>query len=118
VAGSSPASTIRRSAELAAALRDPLRKRASLEGFCRDLTADAEPLKRQHPVGLDRIVETWLPLTFAVNSVLAPAVIVKLDFVHRLIGMSSELPARDRGTSTIRAILAAIRCTIGSPARP
>ena len=44
---------------------------------------------------MDRIIDSWLPLTFAVNSinrsmgiadlypfVLAPAVIVKLSFIH------------------------------------
>jgi hypothetical protein len=84
-----------------------------------------------HRAELDRIIEAWLPLTFAVNSinrsmglpdlypfVLAPAVIVKLDFVHRLIGIRSDPPARDRGTSTMRAMLAAIRRTVSPPERP
>ena len=47
---------------------------------------------------MDRIIDSWLPLTFAVNSinrsmgladlypfVLAPAVIVKLSFIHERI---------------------------------
>jgi hypothetical protein len=82
-----------------------------------------------HRAELDRIIEAWLPLIFAVNSinrsmglpdlypfVLAPAVIVKLDFVHRLIGMS-ESSARDRGTRTIRAMLAAIGRAVTAPER-
>ena len=51
-----------------------------------------------HSAALDRIVDSWLPLTFAVNSinrsmgiadlypfVLAPPVIVKLSFIHERI---------------------------------
>ena len=56
-----------------------------------------------HHAPMDRIIEAWLPLTFAVNSinrsmglsdlypfVLAPPVIVKLAFVHRLIESRSR----------------------------
>jgi hypothetical protein len=54
-------------------------------------TVDFDP----HSAAMDRIIDSWLPLTFAVNSlnrsmgipdlypfVLAPAVIVKLSFIH------------------------------------
>jgi hypothetical protein len=81
-----------------------------------------------HHAVLERIIEAWLPLTFAVNSinrsmglpdlypfVLTPAVIVKLAFVHRLIETRTDHAARDRRTSTIRAIVAGIRRTVGSP---
>jgi hypothetical protein len=81
-----------------------------------------------HHAALDRIIEAWLPLTFAVNSinrsmglpdlypfVLAPAVIVKLAFVHRLIETRRRSQTRDTGTSTIRAIVASLRRPVGSP---
>jgi len=91
-----------------------------------------------HHAPLDRIIEAWLPLTFAVNAinrsmglpdlypfVLAPPAIVKLAFVHRLIearsrprsGDSSADSSRDssREKSTIRAIVASLRRPVGSP---
>jgi hypothetical protein len=81
-----------------------------------------------HQAELERIIEAWLPLTFAVNSinrsmglpdlypfVLGPAVIVKLAFVHRLVEARSARQAGDPRTSTIRAIVAGIRRTVGSP---
>jgi hypothetical protein len=81
-----------------------------------------------HQAPLDRIIEAWLPLTFAVNSinrsmglpdlypfVLAPPVIVKLAFVHRLIEARIRPPARDTRTSAIRAIVASLRRPVGSP---
>jgi hypothetical protein len=79
-----------------------------------------------HQAGLDRIIEAWLPLTFAVNSinrsmglpdlypfVLPPPVIVKLAFLHRLIETRSRPQARPSGTSTIRAIVASLKRPIG-----
>ncbi|HEY6257679.1 MAG TPA: putative zinc-binding peptidase [Xanthobacteraceae bacterium] len=79
-----------------------------------------------HHAALDRVIEAWLPLTFAVNSinrsmglldlypfVLAPPVIVKLAFVHRLIDTRSRVRSSDTGT--IRAIVASIRRAVGSP---
>jgi hypothetical protein len=81
-----------------------------------------------HHAPLDRIIEAWLPLTFAVNSinrsmglpdlypfVLTPPVIVKLAFLHRLIETRSRPQARDTRTSTIRAIVASLRRPVGSP---
>ena len=81
-----------------------------------------------HQAPLDRIIEAWLPLTFAVNSinrsmglpdlypfVLAPPVIVKLAFLHRLIETRNRPPARDTRTSAIRAIVASLRRPVGSP---
>ncbi|HEY2227096.1 MAG TPA: putative zinc-binding peptidase [Xanthobacteraceae bacterium] len=81
-----------------------------------------------HHAPLDRIIEAWLPLTFAVNSVnrsmglqdlypfvLAPPVIVKLAFVHRLIATRDRPQSRDTRTSTIRAIVASLRPPVGSP---
>jgi hypothetical protein len=85
-----------------------------------------------HHAPLDRIIEAWLPLTFAVNSinrsmglpdlypfVLAPPAIVKLAFVHRLIEARSRPRSGDsdssREKSTIRAIVASLRRPVGSP---
>jgi hypothetical protein len=81
-----------------------------------------------HQAALDRIIEAWPPLTFAVNSinrsmglsdlypfVLAPPVIVKLAFLHRLIETRSRPLARSTGTSTIRAIVASLKRPVGSP---
>ena len=81
-----------------------------------------------HHAELDRIIEAWLPLTFAVNSinrsmglsdlypfVLAPAVIVKLAFIYRVIETRSDPESRDTSASTICAIVAGIRRTVGSP---
>jgi hypothetical protein len=81
-----------------------------------------------HRAELDRIIEAWLPLTFAVNSinrsmglpdlypfVLAPPVIVKLAFLHRLIEGRRAPPGRVAGPSTIRAIVASLRRPVGSP---
>src|ERR1700676_3356443 len=81
-----------------------------------------------HHAPLDRIIEAWLPLTFAVNSinrsmglpdlypfVLAPPVIVKLAFLHRLMEARSRPRARETRTSTIRAIVASLRRPVGSP---
>ena len=80
-----------------------------------------------HHAALDRIIEAWLPLTFAVNSInrsmgmpdlypflLAPPVIVKLAFLHRLIEARSP-QIRDTRRSTIRAIVASLRRPVGSP---
>jgi hypothetical protein len=47
--------------------------------------------------------------------VLAPRVIVKLSFLHRLIGTRSRPQAGNTGTSAIRAIVASLRRPIGSP---
>ncbi len=81
-----------------------------------------------HHAPLDRTIEAWLPLTFAVNSVnrsmglpdlypfvLAPPVIVKLAFLHRLIEARGHPQARATGASTIRAIVASLRRPVGSP---
>jgi hypothetical protein len=79
-----------------------------------------------HHAPLERIIDAWLPLTFAVNSINrsmglpdlypfkpAPPVIVKLAFVHRLI--EARPRARDTRASTIRAIVASLRRPVGSP---
>ena len=79
-----------------------------------------------HHAEMDRIIEAWLPLTFAVNSinrsmglpdlypfVLAPTVIAKLTYVHDRVRAQ-----RDRGETpngALRAMLAGLRQRIGTP---
>jgi hypothetical protein len=62
------------------------------------MTADLDPYGH---ADFDALIATWLPLTYAVNSLnrsmgqpdlypfaLAPSVVAKLRFVHDLIGQS------------------------------
>ena len=68
-----------------------------------------------HSAALDRIVNSWLPLTFAVNSinrsmgiadlypfVLAPPVIVKLSFIHDRIHQAAGPRRLDQGRGALR----------------
>lgn len=83
-----------------------------------------------HLVEMDRLVHAWLPLTFAMNSinrsmgladlypfVLAPTVIVKLQFVHDCIrtqgGRIKVTPGRG---GALRAMVAGLKRKVGSPA--
>jgi hypothetical protein len=79
-----------------------------------------------HHVEMDRIIEAWLPLTYAVNSinrsmglpdlypfVLAPSVIVKLTFVHDRIRAQRDGGRASNGA--LRAMLAGLKQRIGSP---
>jgi hypothetical protein len=79
-----------------------------------------------HHAEMDRIIEAWLPLTFAVNSinrsmglpdlypfVLAPAVIVKLTFVHDRIRAQSG--GRNAPGRAMRAMVAGLKQKVGSP---
>jgi hypothetical protein len=79
-----------------------------------------------HHVEMDRIIDAWLPLTYAVNSinrsmglpdlypfVLAPSVIVKLTFVHDRIRAQRDHGKASNGA--LRAMLAGLRQRIGSP---
>jgi hypothetical protein len=81
-----------------------------------------------HDADMNRIIDAWLPLTFAVNSinrsmglpdlypfVLAPAVIVKLGFVHRLIHAGQGRDIQDAAREMIRAIAAGLRRKVGMP---
>lgn len=76
---------------------------------------------------LDRLIEAWLPLVFAVNSlnrsmgstdlypfVLTPNVIAKLDFVHNLIH-SKGLEQQATSESSLRAMIASLKSKIGLP---
>jgi hypothetical protein len=82
-----------------------------------------------HDAGLDRIIDAWLPLTFAVNSinrsmgiadlypfVLAPPVIVKLAFIHDRIRETGGSSAGDDG-GALRAVVAGLKRAVGAPDR-
>src|SRR5438874_11737568 len=77
---------------------------------------------------MDRIIDAWLPLTFAVNSInrsmgqpdlypfiLAPPAIWKLTFVHdRIHAGDSRLP-QDSAKSALEAIVASLKRSVASP---
>jgi len=81
-----------------------------------------------HIANMDRIIDSWLPLTFAVNSinrsmgiadlypfVLAPPVIVKLSFIHDRIHAAGGPRRADQGRSALRAVIASLRRGVVSP---
>jgi hypothetical protein len=81
-----------------------------------------------HEAEIDRIIDAWLPLTFAVNSinrsmgqadlypfVLAPAVIWKLAFIHDVIRGVNAPGARDDPHGALRAVIAGLKRSINSP---
>ncbi len=83
---------------------------------------DFDPLHAE----LDRIIEAWLPLTFAVNSinrgmgvpdlypfVLSPAVVGKLSFVHDCIRAHAR--GKIAPTRTVRSLVAGLRRRRGLP---
>ncbi len=81
---------------------------------------------------LDRLIEAWLPLTYAVNALarsmgqpdlypfkLTPAVIAKLAFVHARIyavrgDMSAEAGA-EAGADILKAVIAGLRQRVATP---
>jgi hypothetical protein len=80
---------------------------------------------------MDRIIDAWLPLTFAMNSinrsmghpdlypfVLPPPVIMKLTFIHALIRDAGSHWPRDTGTEAMRAIIAGLKRPVGTPPSP
>lgn len=75
-------------------------------------------------VSMDRIIDAWLPLTFAVNSinrsmgvpdlypfVLSPAVVVKLSFIHACIHRVGDAGE----AATLRAVAAGLKRNVGTP---
>ncbi len=81
-----------------------------------------------HGADMTRIIDAWLPLTYAMNSinrsmglqdfypfVLAPAVIVKLSFIHRLTHAEGGMPIQATARETLRAIAAGLRRKVGLP---
>jgi hypothetical protein len=108
--------------ETAAAHGLSVRPQISKGGARLSTNIDFDP----HSTSMDRLVEAWLPLTFAMNSinrsmglqdlypfVLTPAVIVKINFVHTRI---HALEGWGRGKdSTLEAIVAGLKA--GLPRR-
>jgi hypothetical protein len=79
-----------------------------------------------HHADMDRIIEAWLPLTFAVNSinrsmglpdlypfVLTPTVIIKLGFIHERIHAERGRPPRK--DEALRAVVAGLKRNVASP---
>jgi hypothetical protein len=80
-----------------------------------------------HVAEMDQIIDAWLPLTFALNSVnrsmgqadlypfvLSPPVICKLVFVRDLIHIGAERTTAGDGTNALRAVVASLKRPIGS----
>jgi hypothetical protein len=81
-----------------------------------------------HLAGMERIIDSWLPLTFAMNSinrsmgmadlypfVLAPPVIVKLSFVHDRIHAAGGRHNPDQARDALRAVVAGLKRPVGTP---
>ena len=83
------------------------------------------------PYGADmgRIIDAWLPLTYAMNSinrsmglqdlypfVLKPPVIEKLTFIHRLTHPKAGSSVQQAAREALRAIAASLRRNVGLPA--
>ena len=75
-----------------------------------------------HHADMDRIIDSWLPLTFAMNSInrsmgqpdlypffLGPTAIVKLSFVHDCIREAGGKPVRSPEQDALRAVAAGLR---------
>jgi hypothetical protein len=81
-----------------------------------------------HLADMERIIDSWLPLTFAMNSinrsmgqadlypfVLAPPAIVKLSFVHNRIHAAGGRHSADQGKAALRAVVAGLKRPVGMP---
>jgi hypothetical protein len=81
-----------------------------------------------HNTTMDRIIDSWLPLTFAVNSinrsmgiadlypfVLAPTAIIKLAFIHDRIHAHRGRPPTDETRGALRAVIAGLKRAVGVP---
>jgi hypothetical protein len=86
-------------------------------------TMDFDP---HHAPDLGRLIEAWLPLTFAMNSLnrsmgqadlypfrLTPTVIGKLSFVHERIHAGGD--ARGSTAATLKAVIAGLRLPVAAP---
>jgi hypothetical protein len=104
-----------------------LRLRPKMKGTDLDAVIDFDP----HHAEMDRIIDAWLPLTFAVNSINrsmgqpdlypfmpAPPVIWKLSFIHNQIHAVSSHRPQDSGGDALRAIVAGLKRSVGSPQSP
>jgi hypothetical protein len=80
---------------------------------------------------MDRIIDAWLPLTFAVNSInrsmgqpdlypfaVPPSVILKLTFIHARIHAGGSHRPQDSSNAALRAIVAGLKRPVGSPQVP
>ena len=80
---------------------------------------------------MDRIIDAWLPLTFAVNSInrsmgqpdlypfaVPPSVILKLTFIHARIHAGGSHRPQDSSNAALRAIVAGLKRPVGSPQIP
>lgn len=81
-----------------------------------------------HVATMDRIIDSWLPLTFAVNSinrsmgipdlypfVLTPTVIVKLAFVYDCIHANKGQASVGGTQEVLRAVVAGLKRAVGVP---
>jgi hypothetical protein len=77
---------------------------------------------------LDRLIDAWLPLTFAVNSlnrsmgqpdlypfVLSPSAIGKLGFVHERIYAAKGHSAEGAGGRMLKAVIGGLRARVAVP---
>jgi hypothetical protein len=77
---------------------------------------------------LNRLIDAWLPLTFAVNSlnrsmgqpdlypfVLSPATIGKLGFVHERIYAAKGHPTEGAGNRMLKAVIGGLRARVAAP---
>jgi hypothetical protein len=81
-----------------------------------------------HVASMERIIDAWLPLSFASNSinrsmglpdlypfVLTPPVIVKLTYIHERIRASRGREPVEKGKGALRAVIAGLKRAVGSP---
>jgi hypothetical protein len=81
-----------------------------------------------HSATMERIIDAWLPLAFASNSinrsmglpdlypfVLTPPVIVKLTYIHERIRASRGRESVEKGQGALRAVIAGLKRAVGSP---
>lgn len=102
-----------------------LRVRPKVSGPDLATVVDFDP----YAAAMERIIDAWLPLTFAVNSinrsmgqpdlypfVLGPKAIVKLSFVHECIHAYAGHAGEDEeGGGVLRAVIAGLKRAVGSP---
>ncbi|WP_232629999.1 zinc-binding metallopeptidase family protein [Methylobacterium sp. Leaf118] len=100
--------------------------RGNAEGPASPVTIDFDPYETPD---FQRVIEAWLPLTYAVNSLsrsmgqpplypfkLTPAVIAKLTFVHERIYASRALGERGEASAEmLKAVIAGLRQRVAAP---
>jgi len=91
-----------------------------------DARIDFDP---HHEPDLDRLIQAWLPLTFAVNSlnrsmgqpdlypfVLSPVVVAKLAFIHgRIHAAGGKAAPADGADPTLKAVIGRLRSPVAAP---